>query len=361
MPSRLLTLLLFLAAAAAAAPRWRLQYFYDHDDSTFAIRDLRFSSPLRGIAVGVINYKKSRPKPMSIITHDGGKTWTEVPLKEFPSSLFLLNDSLGWMVTDKGIWKTNESGRTWTKLKNLRDLNRIYFRDEMTGWVSGAMKQFLATVDGGVTWKPVAAAAEPKTNPEYSYYDWIEFANAKQGLVIGGSVPPRHDTATWMDPETLARRREWPSLTLVLESGDGGATWKPDTAPLFGRVTRYRASAGRAVSLARFTNAFQWPSEVNLFSKGKIARVYREKDRSVTDIAWLSPSTVLLAAVEPPGKLYQLPIPGKVHVLTSDDLATWTEMSVDYRAFGLEVLLAVAGANDAWIATDSGQILKLEP
>ena len=92
-------------------------------------------------------------------------------------------------------------------------------------------------------------------------------------------------------------------------------------------------------------------------AKGGSSRSYRERNRNVTDIAFLGKEG-LLAAVEPPGKLYQLPIPGKLHILRSDDLQKWAEMKVDYRAFGQRAILATSGT-DAWVATDSGQILKL--
>jgi hypothetical protein len=360
----ILTTTLLWAAALPSGAHWKLQYFYDKEDSSFVINDFSFSSPQRGIAVGYIDYKKSGPKPMSIITRDGGTTWAEQPLKDIPQSLFLLNDSLGWMVTEKGIWQTEESGRAWNKISKERGLLRVYFRDTLHGFAVGARKQFLETADGGKTWKDVVIANPPTGNPDYTFYDWIEFANAKQAIVLGSSVPPRHErTPTWMDPEALARRRELPNLTIAIETRDGGKTWTAQTAPTFGQITRFRSSAdGYSLSLIRFVNAFQWPSEVNLIDrKGANSRVFREKDRNVTDVAWLGTGRAILAAVEPPGRLYQLPIPGKLHVLISTDMKKWTEMKVDYRGFGTRAMLAVIGEDAAWLATDTGQILRLTP
>jgi hypothetical protein len=162
-----------------------------------------------------------------------------------------------------------------------------------------------------------------------------------------------------MDPEALASRREWPTLSIVLETADGGATWKQQGAPIFGELSRYRHSASAALSLIRFTNAFDWPSEVNLIRNGKGTRIHRDKDRKVTDVGWLDKAAIL-AAIEPPGRLYQLPVPGKVHVLYSRDLNSWKEMKVDYRAFGRELVLSVVDEKHAWMASDSGQILNLE-
>ena len=48
---------------------------------------------------------------MAIATNDGGAHWEPMKLDEHPVSLFFLNDSLGWMVTEKGIWRTDEGGQ----------------------------------------------------------------------------------------------------------------------------------------------------------------------------------------------------------------------------------------------------------
>src|SRR3979411_2144015 len=84
--------------------RWRLQYFYDESRATFVIADLKFPSPKRGIAVGAIT-ESGHVKPMSALTSDGGEHWSLAPLKEAGESLYFLNDSLGWLVTTKGLWQ----------------------------------------------------------------------------------------------------------------------------------------------------------------------------------------------------------------------------------------------------------------
>jgi photosystem II stability/assembly factor-like uncharacterized protein len=355
-----------VAAAAetkAIGPRWALQYFYDREQETFHINDFRMTSPTHGMAVGWISDKKGKAKPMSVVTRDGGSKWEQQPLPDDGISLFFLNDSLGWLVGDKALWRTEEGGRDWKKLKGLKDVNRVYFLDEEHGWAVCDKKTVLETKDGGKNWTEVAAAKEPSANPDYTSYTWIDFLDPKQGIIIGASTPPRpgSDKPAWMEPEAAAKRREWPSLTITLETRDSGATWKPQTAPAFGQTTRFRATAdGRALVLIRFNNAFDWPSEVYLVKqRGASSRVFREKDRVVTDLAWLSPSKAVMVAIEPPGKLPQLPVPGKLHILTSDDLTTWSEAKVDYRAFGTNALLSAVGEDLAWVATDTGQILHL--
>jgi hypothetical protein len=63
--------------------------------------------------------------------------------------------------------------------------------------------------------------------------------------------------------------------------------------------------------------------------------------------------------VEPPGKLRSAPIPGKVKMLASADLKTWTEMAVDYRAVAQSLVLAGPDPEHLWAATDTGMILRL--
>jgi len=111
---------------ASAADRWEMQYFYDQDKSSLSIADLKFTSPQRGIAVGSI-INKGSVKHVAMVTSDGGKQWTTIPLKEPPISVFFLDESTGWMVTDRGIWFTEESGRSWKKVHKQRGLERVFF------------------------------------------------------------------------------------------------------------------------------------------------------------------------------------------------------------------------------------------
>jgi photosystem II stability/assembly factor-like uncharacterized protein len=54
-----------------------------------------------------------------------------------------------------------------------------------------------------------------------------------------------------------------------------------------------------------------------------------------------------------------VPIPGKLKILQSLDLSSWTEMPIDYRAEGRRAVFAAAGPDHIWVATDQGMILKL--
>src|SRR5215471_9360647 len=113
-----------------------MQYFYDQSKSTLNLLDLQFVSSTRGIGVGNVIEGRSR-KGVQVLTHDGGANWQLAPTEENPLSIFFLNDSFGWMVTEKGLWRTTEAGKDWRKLPHppAQPL-RVYFTDENNGWAA---------------------------------------------------------------------------------------------------------------------------------------------------------------------------------------------------------------------------------
>jgi photosystem II stability/assembly factor-like uncharacterized protein len=365
----------------AAAQKWTIQYFFDEMKQEMEITDLAFPSAQRGIAVGAIYERSSgREKYMALATSDGGLHWALQPLKEYPRSIFFLNDSTGWMVTDRGVWFTDESGRTWKKLceqlkpdKNLEPettigrLLRVWFLDEKHGFGVGLQKTIVETTDGGRTWKPVEAAGKPAGNPAYTAYTHIVFANAKQGIIIGGSQPPRREDGmrgslpAWMDPERASKRKEVPTLTLLAQTKDGGATWDTSSVPVFGLVTNIRYTGLGGLIIMGFNDSFQWPSEVYRLSDVGTDRVFRDKTPRVIDAQIYPGPHVYLVGVEPTGKMNTAALPGKVKILESDDFSTWTEMHVDYKAQGRSVVMAGPDRYHVWVATDTGMILHLTP
>ncbi len=349
--------------APVSKPRWELSYFYDEDESELVILDLKFPSPLRGIASGAIVAESSR-KNVVLLTSNGGRNWSIVPVKEAGHSLFFLDESVGWMVTPKGIWKTLESGRSWKKQKSPDRVRKVYFRDEKRGYALCGMKSVYETADGGLSWKLLNASREPSSNRDYTAYEAIDFAGDR-GVITGWSDPPRRgssDLPDWMEPDKAKNRREWPIMSIVLETLDGGQTWKAATSSMFGRVTRVDLSPdGRGLALLEYRNAFEVPSEVVSIDlkTGKSATVFKKPDRRVTDVLLFSQGPGYLAAIEASPQLHNSPIPGKLKILRSDTFSVWQEMEVDYRALGTRAILAASGAGNLWVATSDGAILKL--
>ena len=132
-----------------------MRYFFDDERETLHFTALAFPSANRGIAAGVIVDEQSKHKPrnVAVITADGGNTWSQVQLQDQPVSLYFLDDSVGWMVAREGIWKTEESGRTWKKLSGNPGsrLLKLWFLDAKHGFAVGlgGAEGFIWTATGG--------------------------------------------------------------------------------------------------------------------------------------------------------------------------------------------------------------------
>jgi photosystem II stability/assembly factor-like uncharacterized protein len=351
-------------AGAAHAERWQMQYFFDENKRSLQINDLVFPTAQRGVAVGFLN-ERDNVRGTAVVTSDGGAHWALVPLPDPALSVFFLNDSTGWVVTTRNILRTDEGGRSWRKLpKSPKEAWRVWFTDPERGWAVGARKSAWQTADGGKTWTRLAAAAELKTSEEHTVLSSIAFTG-RVGMITGWSRRPRYDDTElpdWMEPEQAARRREWPAVSVSIETHDGGQNWKGSTISVLGEISRVRMSPdGRALALIRFRNAFDYPSEVYAiqWKNGSSRQVYRDKSRDVTDAALAADGPAFLAAIEVPGRMLRAPVPARLHMLTSTDMKLWREMEVDYRATAQRAVLAVADAANAWVATDTGMILKL--
>jgi hypothetical protein len=388
---------LLLPSASAQPPseqgKWTLQYFYDQNGKDLHITDLAFPSAKRGIAVGAIIDREGRkPQFTSLVTSDGGEHWALTPLKELPRSIFFLDESNGWMVTGESLWFTQEAGRSWTRIGDQIKPNkklaspphaglilRVWFLDTQHGFAVGLQKSVFETRDGGRTWKPLAEAAVPASNPAYSVYSHIAFADGRRGLIAGGYVPPRtagksreerdeeDDLPDWMHPESALHRRQVPLLTIELDTRDGGDTWKSGTAPLLGSVVSTRLAGESGLLVFNYADSFELPAEVYRLDlkTGRSESVFKKKDRLVTDAAVFpgvangTNGRAFLAAVEPTGRLRSAPIPGKVRMLSSANMKDWEEMPVDYRAVAQSLVLAGPDAEHLWAATDTGMILRL--
>jgi hypothetical protein len=365
-----------LAQANLGHSKWTLQFFYDQDGKDLRITDLAFPSATRGIAVGAIVDRDGRkPQFTALVTSDAGEHWSWVPLKEFPRSLFFLDESTGWLVTSEALWFTREAGRSWTRIadqikpdRKRKDaprgglILRVWFLDAQHGYAVGLQKSAFETRDGGRTWKPVEEAAKPSANPAFSVYSHIAFTDSTRGLIFGSYArsDSRGESHDDLSERALAQRQQ-PLLAIELDTRDGGATWKSSTAPSLGSVVSLHLAGESGLAVFGYADSFEWPSEVYRLdvATGKSESVFKQKDRLVTDAAIFPNGQAFLAAAEPPGRLRSAPIPGKVRMLSSTNLKDWVEMPVDYRSVAQSLVLAGPDAGHLWAATDTGMILRL--
>ncbi len=355
-------LALGLSHFVQAEERWKIQFFYDQADSVLNIRDLQCPSAERCIAAGVIEDKNGHLKGATVVTSDGGRHWTLGEFKERPVSLFLPDESSGWMVTDRGVWKTEEGGRSWKKLEGLKGIFRVQFLDQNHGFAVGYPKAVWETIDGGDKWSKVAAASQPAGSAEDVIYDCIDF-RGPQGAILGHVTKDADDLyPLWMNPKTARYRRERESPTLLLETPDAGKSWHASTASFLGSIAKLRYTGdGFAIALVEYRDYYTLPSAlVKMKVGGRGSQViFGERDRAVTDFILLPGGAALIASVEPPGNSNQVPIPGKLRMLRSSNLKVWTEMDADYRAAAQRAIVSAPDAQHAWVATDTGMILAL--
>jgi hypothetical protein len=341
-------------------PHWAIQYQYRDLERSLTINDIAFPSKTRGVACGYSADRDGKERPLVLVTSDGGEHWSETVVRETGVSLSFIDDSTGWMVTDRGIWSTVESGRAWKKLNAPTGMQRVWFVTKVHGFAVGAKKRAFETTDGGETWTLLPIIRELQGDPAYTAFGEIAF-RGENGMITGWSTPPVGG-ASGKEPLRDASGVQVPQLTIILETRDGGKTWTKTEASLFGQITRLSLPAeGPALGLIEFLHVFEYPSEVygiNLHN-GHSERVFRQKDRAITSVKIFAADSAYLAGYETAIPYHPTPVPGKLKVLTSDDLTNWDEMQVDYRAVAHRATFAGPDRDHQWIGTDTGTILHL--
>src|SRR5437870_2178098 len=119
---------------------WRIRYFYDNARETLHFVDIASPTPDRAVAVGSIvdETKRRIRRHLALITSDAGAHWSEESIGDEPRSLFFLNNSLGWMVTAHGVWRSEESGHAWKRIgKHNGSIGRVWFLDANHGFAAG--------------------------------------------------------------------------------------------------------------------------------------------------------------------------------------------------------------------------------
>ncbi len=362
----LLRILFLCISVATAAEKWKINYFYDQPESSFELRGVQFPSDQRGLVYGVITGSKEKERSVMLITSNGGAKWTEVALKENPVALSCIDDSQCWLATDRGIWKTEESGRDWKKLKKQEGIAAIHFSTSKIGFAAGYPKAVWKTTDGGLTWTGVPAAAKAEASPQTTAFDVIA-QHGNDMMIIGLSRPRRTDGSLfpdWMEPERAASRREWPAVTVMLDSRDAGANWNASSASLFGHIVEVKMGEGMGISLIIHEQAFQYPSEVLKidFKSGQNTSIHHEKDKLITSVHLSKDKNIVAAGIEVLGSFRANPTPSKVQIqqgyIAESNAVIWRTMAVDYKAVARRVTLAATPSGKLWAVTDTGMILE---
>ncbi len=158
------------------------------------------------------------------------------------------------MVTENGIWTSNEGGRSWVKMKSSpADLLRIWFLDHDHGYAVGRSKRVYETKDGGATWKLLEIAATVSGDPLIRPLVTSTLV-ARMGMIAGWNIPPRRGGPDWMEASPRAAAVQVPPLTVLLETKTGGASWVKSEASLFGQITEGSACHRGALGLVSWNS-----------------------------------------------------------------------------------------------------------
>lgn len=130
-----------------------------------------------------------------IKTTNKGVTWSSPTNISSSVNLksIVFNNNVGYTVGASGkIMKSQNAGATWTNLLSgannwsyaltgvTRDLNQVYFRDYLTGYIVGNNGLIMKTIDGG-------ASFSLQTSGTISNLNFVAFASPYHGIVIGNS------------------------------------------------------------------------------------------------------------------------------------------------------------------------------
>lgn len=193
-------------------------------------------------------------------TNDSGKTWTQQPLatSEAINDIYFRNKENGYLLAATGIFKTEDSGKTWRESVRFRpsdfdggapELYSMRFSSKKKGWVIGSISRrdrvvdslFLYTNDQGTSW----LRASVPTRVELIHLD---FVNDDHGWIVGGSgtilvtsnagetwtVQRSGTDSTLYNIDFRNERVGWAvgEQGTVIRTTDGGSTWFPVRVPV---------------------------------------------------------------------------------------------------------------------------------
>lgn len=142
-------------------------------------------------------------------TLDGGQTWATISniladgsVEEIGPIVRMefIDSSHGWVLDPFALWRTNDSGLTWTRESVEGWFVFFHFVDSRTAWLGNGAGDNYKTVDGGRTW------GKQQGFRERIAIRGISFASSRKGWLCAG-------------PEG------------IFQTSDGGESWKKQTTP----------------------------------------------------------------------------------------------------------------------------------
>lgn len=129
--------------------------------TSLPIRDIYFFNSNTGIAVGGLNSCGGTgcipPGGFILKTQDAGQNWNQIftPSNKLEiTSIYFVNNLLGFCVGDNVIYRTSDGGQSWSEnqINNLGGkMMKIRFSDDQNGFIVCLFDKILKTTDGGST------------------------------------------------------------------------------------------------------------------------------------------------------------------------------------------------------------------
>lgn len=200
-----------------------------------ALRDIFFQDAQTGWLVCERSMFMPMEKEESVSyllkTTDGGASWSRVEVTRGAdvdvklAGLRFADREHGWVYGELGaLFTTEDGGGSWTRQRvpTRHLLLGGSFLDARTGWLSGGGLTVLKTSDGGATWRAGTIFLPPVVKEDSKY---VPREPAGQGESEQRPVGGRRLNAVWF----TTRERGWAvgGEGLILATGDGGRTWRP--------------------------------------------------------------------------------------------------------------------------------------
>lgn len=141
--------------------------------TTLPIRGLWFLDSQTGFAVGGLSSCGGTgcipPGGFILKTTNGGQSWANIytPADKIEiTSIYFVNETLGFCVGNNVVFKTTNGGQTWSeyKISNLgAQMMQIKFIDSQKGYIICPFDKILITENGGLTWQ----VTSPNRNTGY--------------------------------------------------------------------------------------------------------------------------------------------------------------------------------------------------
>lgn len=150
----------------------RLMYF-----TSSHIKKLHFSN----LKEGLILFEEDGEPHLSNTT-DGGQTWDDVLKDEEKAADFqFINEYDGFLLTNKGIYLTQDSGKSWTLIKEEtagKQYGKLFFLNKEHGWI--LKNEICSTNSGGRDWKCYSLPKEITRE----YIKEFVFTSADNGWIL---------------------------------------------------------------------------------------------------------------------------------------------------------------------------------